>query len=138
MKNTGVGWWFLLHGIILTQGSNLGLPHCRQILYYLSHPGSPRISLLFRNFEGNTRGGKELKVFFVIFFWSVGLVCGLGTRDSYMDSYILLQILNIVYIFGIITELKGLPRWCSGKESSCNSGDTRNAGSVPESGRSLE
>ena len=68
----------------------------------------------------------------------MGLVCGLGTRDSYMDSYILLQILNIVYIFGIITELKGLPRWCSGKESSCNAGDTRNAGSVPESGRSLE
>ena len=53
-----------------------------------------------------------------------------------MGSYILLYILNIVYSFGIITELKGLPRWCSGKESSCNAGDTRNAGSVPESGRS--
>ena len=27
---------FLLQGISLTQGSNLGLLHCRQILYYLN------------------------------------------------------------------------------------------------------
>ena len=27
----------------LLQGSNPGLPHCRQILYQLSHKGSPRI-----------------------------------------------------------------------------------------------
>ena len=33
----------LLQGIFPTQGSNLGLPHCRQILYQLSHQGSPRI-----------------------------------------------------------------------------------------------
>ena len=30
----------LLQGIFLTQGSNLGLLLCRQILYYLSHQGS--------------------------------------------------------------------------------------------------
>ena len=40
-KSTGVGCHFLLHGIFLTQGSNLGLPHCRQTLYRLSHQGSP-------------------------------------------------------------------------------------------------
>ena len=28
-------------GIFLTQGSNPGLPHCRQMLYHLSHRGSP-------------------------------------------------------------------------------------------------
>ena len=33
----------LLQGIFLTQGSNPGLPHCRQILYHLSHQESPRI-----------------------------------------------------------------------------------------------
>ena len=32
-KNTGVGCHFLLQGIFLTQGSNPGLLHCRQILY---------------------------------------------------------------------------------------------------------
>ena len=33
----------LLQGIFPTQESNPGLPHCRQILYQLSHQGSPRI-----------------------------------------------------------------------------------------------
>ena len=42
-KNTGVGCHALLQGIFPTQGSNPGLPHCRWILYRLSHQGSPRI-----------------------------------------------------------------------------------------------
>ena len=37
--NTGVGCYFLLQGIFPSQGSNLGLPHCRQTLYRLSHQG---------------------------------------------------------------------------------------------------
>ena len=40
-QNTGVGSLFLLQGIFPTQGSNWGLSHCRQILYQLSHQGSP-------------------------------------------------------------------------------------------------
>ena len=39
-KSTGVGCHFLLQRIFPTQGSNLGLPHCRQTLYHLSHQGS--------------------------------------------------------------------------------------------------
>ena len=39
-KNTGVGCHFLLQGSFLIQGSNPGLPHCRQMLYHLSHQGS--------------------------------------------------------------------------------------------------
>ena len=42
-KNTEVGCHALLQGIFPTQGSNPGLPHCRQILYHLSYQGSPRI-----------------------------------------------------------------------------------------------
>ena len=42
-QNTGVGSLFLLQGIFPNQGSNSGLPHCRQILYQLSHQGSPRL-----------------------------------------------------------------------------------------------
>ena len=42
-KNTGVGSHALLQGIFPTQGLNPGLPHCRRILYHLSHQGSPRI-----------------------------------------------------------------------------------------------
>ena len=37
------GSFSLLQGIFPTQGSNLGLLHCRWILYQLSHKGSPRI-----------------------------------------------------------------------------------------------
>ena len=32
----------LLQAFFLTQGSNPGLPHCRRILYQLSHQASPR------------------------------------------------------------------------------------------------
>ena len=39
-KNTAVGYYALLQRIEPTQGSNLGLLHCRQILYHLSHQES--------------------------------------------------------------------------------------------------
>ena len=39
-QNTGVDSLSVLQGIFSTQGSNPGLPHCRQILYQLSHKGS--------------------------------------------------------------------------------------------------
>ena len=42
-KNTGVNCHALLQGIFPTQESNQGLLYCRQILYHLSHQGSPRI-----------------------------------------------------------------------------------------------
>ena len=49
-QNTGVGSLSLHQGIFPTQGSNPGLPHCRQILcqlilYQLSHKGSWSFSL---------------------------------------------------------------------------------------------
>ena len=40
-QNTGLGSHSLLQGIFPTQGSYPGLPHCRRILYQLSHQGSP-------------------------------------------------------------------------------------------------
>ena len=40
-QNTGVGSLSLFQGIFPIQGSNPCLPHCRQILYQLSHKGSP-------------------------------------------------------------------------------------------------
>ena len=57
-QNTGVDSLSLLQGIFPTQGSNPGLPHCRQILYQLSHKGSPLYSLepvfIFLNFFSDT------------------------------------------------------------------------------------
>ena len=46
-QNTGVDSLSLLQGIFPTQGSIPGLPHCRQVLYLLSHKGSPLIVISF-------------------------------------------------------------------------------------------
>ena len=42
-QNTGVGSLALLQGMFPTQGLNAGFPHCRRILYHMSHKRSPRI-----------------------------------------------------------------------------------------------
>ena len=58
-KNTGVGTHSLLQGIFSTQESNSGLLYCRQILYHLSHQGSPnqlKVPFLVRaRMEGTLR-----------------------------------------------------------------------------------
>ena len=46
-QNTGVGSLSLLQGTFPTQGLNPGLPHCRRILYQLSHQGSPYVRTLW-------------------------------------------------------------------------------------------
>ena len=48
-QNTGVGSLSLFQGIFPTQGPNPGLPHCRWILYQLSHKGSPKLVVIFAN-----------------------------------------------------------------------------------------
>ena len=53
-QNTGVGSLFLLQGIFPMQGQNSGLPHCRQILYQLSHKGNP-CALWWPRWEGNPK-----------------------------------------------------------------------------------
>ena len=40
-KNTGMGCHSRLQGIVPTQGSNPGFPHCKRILFCLSQKGSP-------------------------------------------------------------------------------------------------
>ena len=63
-QNTGVGRLALLQGIFPTQGSNPGLPHCRQILLPAESQGKPKntrvgtLSLLQRIFltQGSNQG----------------------------------------------------------------------------------
>ena len=50
-QNTGVCSFSLLEGIFPAQGSNSGLPHCRQILYQLSHKGQPKPQYLFQDVQ---------------------------------------------------------------------------------------
>ena len=52
-KNTRVGCHAFFQGIFPTQGSNPGLPHCRQIPYCLSHQGSPLFGFPYTEKFGN-------------------------------------------------------------------------------------
>ena len=47
-KNTEVSSLSILQWIFPTQESNLGLLHCRQILYQLSYQGSPNVDNKFK------------------------------------------------------------------------------------------
>ena len=59
-KNTEVGCHALLQEIFLTQGLNSSLLRCRQILYPLSHLGSPPLVGMYWN--KNTYAGTSLMV----------------------------------------------------------------------------
>ena len=73
-KNTGVDCHSLLQGIFPTQGLNPGLPHCRWILYHLSHQGSPVCMYAYTFMYCN------YSIIFVGFCWPPQ-----GVRIWYMD-----------------------------------------------------
>ena len=72
----------LLQGILPTQGSNPGLPHCRQIFYQLSHKESPRI-LEWVTYSFSSRCSQPRK-------WSGGLLqCRLNLyRLRYQEAHL--------------------------------------------------
>ena len=59
-KNNGMDSLSLLQGNFPIQGSNPGLPHCRQLLYQLNYQGSPQYNEV--GFYSN-RSGKLLESF---------------------------------------------------------------------------
>ena len=67
-QNTGVGSHSPLQGIFPTKGSNPGLPHCRQILYQLSHQGSPRILewVAYPFSSGSSQPRDQTRVFCIV------------------------------------------------------------------------
>ena len=67
-QNTGVGSFPLLQVIFPIQGSNPGLPHCRLILYQLSHLGSPYSSYCHVNKKQVYHLCSLLKSFFFLSF----------------------------------------------------------------------
>ena len=79
-QNTGMASHSLLQKIFPTQGSNPGLPHCRRILYQLSHQGSPKLFKITVKYSVSTylcyMGWKGLQistlsfVSFLCFFFS--------------------------------------------------------------------
>ena len=94
-KNTGVGCHALLQGIFPTQGLNPGLPHCRRILYCLSHQGSPvvryRIYSSKNSFIPSGTGVISLKwcQFFLaisLFFWKTSVFWRLAKKTLQTGS----------------------------------------------------
>ena len=72
-------------GIFLIQGSNLGLLHCRQILYHLSHQGSAMGSLLAWRMQRLWKN--PLPIFFATFLppqppISASYVCSLQAEEA--------------------------------------------------------
>ena len=78
-QNTGVGSHFLLQGIVPTQGSTPGLPHCRWILYQLSHKGSPEDPKLFPSQRKHTRKKYVIQI--------NGEYCALYNMVNFIKSY---------------------------------------------------
>ena len=58
-KNSGEDYHALLQGIFPIQGSNQGLPHCRQMLQHLSHKGRPGACTAGENVNWYSHCGEE-------------------------------------------------------------------------------
>ena len=101
-QNTGVGSLSLLQGIFPTQGSNLGLPHCRRILYQLSHKRSP----LFPKVPSNSAADFSPKPECLMLL-TLGLVLPfpLGVKDAFPEpgARALLTLLKCFPSSGTIT-----------------------------------
>ena len=110
-KNTGVGSHSFLQGIFLTQGSNLGLLHCRQILYCLNHQGRP---ILLYESESHSVMSDCLRPHGLYILWnSPGQNTGVGSL-SFLQGIFPIQGLNpgLLNCRQILDQLshKGSPR----------------------------
>ena len=116
-KSTGVGY-FLLQGIFLTQGSNPGLRHCRQMFYPLSHQGShytPIKKLILKK-------GKEAKSYFStqLFKRLPNLLTDLSDPLSdLMSSFSSLWPLDALHTLLTYSQLWGIFHFLNCSSSSC-------------------
>ena len=91
-KNTGVGCHDLLQGIFSTQGSDLGLPHCRWVLYYLSHlgnpydPAIPPLGIFPKKIKTLTQKDIRTFMFTVVLFTIAKIWKQLMSLDRWMDK----------------------------------------------------
>ena len=91
-QNTGVGSLSLLQGIFLTQGSNPGLPHCRRILYQLSHTNNFKVS----EKSAAVKHGSDPLLFLVWFFF---LHSFLFSTFFFASSFHLTEDFSILLVF---------------------------------------
>ena len=91
-KSTGVGCHCLLQGIFLTQGSNSGLPHCRQTLYRLSHQGPIK------------RVSKSCLCFLVFHscLWTFCHICFSSNLPNLAMYQLLIKLVINIYIMSVV------------------------------------
>ena len=109
-QKSGVGSLSLLQGVFPTQGSNPGLPHCRQILYQLSHKGSPRIlgwivTYSFSRVSSWPRNRTRVSCIAGRFFtnWTMREALYFSSVSTttilYSIQYLSLQVLPLIWVF---------------------------------------
>ena len=103
-KNIGMGCHALLQGIFPTQGSNPGLPHCRWILYRLSHHGSPRILewVAYPFCMGSSQPRNWTRGLLVDFFTSC------TTRKALVYMYVCVCVCVCEYVYAYICNFNNL------------------------------
>ena len=93
-QNTRVDCHSLLQGIFLTQGLNLCLLYCRQILYHLSHQERPR--KLWKAIPPSLWSGYVSSCFcFLRYFWIV-------STEEFIDQY------SVEYFMGAPLQIFGV------------------------------
>ena len=104
-KNTGMGSFSLLQGIFPTQGLNPGVPHCRRIIYQLSHKGSPKntgvsgLSLLQQIFQTQELNWRVLHCRQILYHLSYQKPAWykVSANSASLLSHLLLQLLWILH-----------------------------------------
>ena len=101
----------LLQGIFPTQGSNPGLPHCRRILYQLSHKGSPRtlewVACPFSSGSSQPRNRTRVSCIVGRFFtnWAIREVLGKVDWYSHLfKNFSQFVVIHTVQGFGIVNK----------------------------------
>ena len=120
-----------LHALLLeifpTQGSNPGVPHCRWILYHLSHQGSPRIleCVAYPFSRGSSCPGTESgsPAFQAVILYQLSYQrCPVLMLQRDNSCKAMSTVPGIYYTPNkwLLLLFRGLPWWLSGKESNCN------------------
>ena len=135
-KNSGVSCHALLQGIFPTQGSNLGLSHCRRILYPLNHHVLPsylikmmKVTMFSSNIFIVLLLTIRAAIHLIILLSELGELGELGSRSSFSLLSIKWDICKNTYhlLMNYVC-----PGGSDGEESACNAGDL---GSIPGLGR---
>ena len=104
---------FLLQEILLTQGLNPGIQHCRQTLYRLSHQGSPSIyqqAIKMSSFENIKETGRYVSYrtnYFYFFLNREGraaLVSSFGVF-KYLTMYGMIQFIGTSLLYWVWTKI---------------------------------